>query len=72
MSTWIMILGGNIQSFLSGNPKVVQPSKCLKTHPITVFLLLTARFSPPFEISEASGWLATPRLRPICSGMSPR
>ena len=32
----------------------------------------SSRFAPPFGISEASGRLATPRRRPICSRMSPQ
>lgn len=48
---------GQHLNFSLRGPQEEQPSKSLKTHPITIFLLLTARFSPPFEISGSSGGL---------------
>ena len=37
----ILGLGGKIRIFLSRGPNAVQPSNCLKIHPVAVFFLLT-------------------------------
>lgn len=42
MSTWILDLDGKFRIFLSVGLKVVQPSNCLKVHPVAVFSLLIA------------------------------
>ena len=40
-STWILSLGAKIHLFLLRSPCRVQPSKCLKIHPVAVCFLLT-------------------------------
>ena len=70
MSTWILGLGAKIHIFLSGGPKLVRPSDCLKILPIAVFFFTSDAL--PFGIPEASRQITTPRLEPIKSLMSPQ
>ena len=67
VSIWILYLRGKICIFVSGGPKTVWPSNCLKIHPVADFLLLTElSFLHPLVNSEASRQITTPRLGHIC------
>ena len=41
--TWIPVLGAKIRIFLPWSPNAVQPSNCLKIHPVAVVFPLTER-----------------------------
>ena len=41
--TWIPVVGAKIRIFLPWSPNAVQPSNCLKIHPVAVFFPLTER-----------------------------
>ena len=56
VSTWILYLRGKICVFLSGGPKAVWPSNCLKIHPVADVLLLTElSFLHPLVILKQAG-----------------
>ena len=56
MSTWISDLDGKFHIFLSVGLKVVQPSNCLKVHPVAVFsLLITLTLLQPLRFLKQEG-----------------
>ena len=55
-STWMLGLGAKISLFLLGSPSGVQPSMCLKIHPVAVcFLLPELAWIPTLEFLKQGG-----------------